>query len=282
MLILLTGKIGSGKTVVSNYLQYKYNIPKYALGDKVKEYCRDILNSCHNTNIPLSNFYDRNIKENYRNDMCNLSQIAKNYFGDNIWIQCLAKELNHNSVTIIEDIRFKHEYNYFKQHFNCVLVRILRHNHIDYSKNNVTVIKSETDMDNIDSDYTIFNNSDLRTLYTKVDTIIQHISSMYLPSFIEADSKGLNRYINVTDDNCINEIKQQFDLKFKLNHPLIKEFINLYDLLSKNIKLHISITKTLGTKYQLKVIEYNISNEVRQQVLVFKTLFNSINLMLLN
>lgn len=275
MLILLTGKIGSGKTTVSNYLQYKYKISKYALGDKVKEYCRDILNSCHNTNIPLSNFYDRDIKENYRNEMCNLSQIAKNYFGDNIWIQCLANQLNPKSVTIIEDIRFKHEYNYFKQHFNCVLVRIIRHNQVNQNYNtstNINITNSETNMDNVDSDYTIFNNSDLRTLYSKVDVIIQHISSTYFPT----------KCINVTDDSCINEIKQQFDLKFKLNHPLIKEFINLYGLLSKNIKLHISITKTPNTKYQLQVIEYNISDEVRQQVLIFKTLFNSINLMLLN
>lgn len=273
MLILLTGKIGSGKTTVSNYLQYKYNLPKYALGDKVKEYCRDILNSCHNTNIPLSNFYDRDIKENYRNDMCNLSQIAKNYFGNNVWIQCLANQINHKLVTIIEDIRFRHEYNYFKQHFNCVLVRIIRHNQVNpIYTTNINITNSETDMDNIESDYTIFNNSDLRTLYSKVDAIIQHISSTYLP----------NRCINVTDDNCINEIKQQFDLKFKLNHPLIKEFINLYSLLSKNIKLHISIIKASSTKYQLQIIEYNISDEVRQQVLIFKTLFNSISLMLLN
>lgn len=277
MLILLTGKIGSGKTTVSNYLQYKYKLPKYALGDKVKEYCRDILNSCHNTNIPLSNFYDRDIKENYRNEMCNLSQIVKNYFGDNIWTQCLANQINPKSVTIIEDIRFKHEYNYFKQHFNCVLVRIIRHNQVNsIHTTNINITNSETDMDNIESNYTIFNSSDLRTLYSKVDVIIQHISSTYFS----------NKCINVTDDNYINEIKQQFDLKFKLNHPLIKEFINLYGLLSKNIKLHISITKTLietpKTKYQLQVIEYNISDEVRQQVLIFKTLFNSINLMLLN
>lgn len=273
MLILLTGKIGSGKTTVSNYLQYKYKISKYALGDKVKEYCRDILNSCHNTNIPLSNFYDRDVKENYRNDMCSLSQIAKNYFGNDIWTQCLVNHLNPKSVTIIEDIRFKHEYNYFKQHFDCVLIRIIRHNQIGtIGYNNINITNSETDMDNVESDYTIFNNSDLRMLYSKIDTIIQHISSVHLQ----------NRYTNVTDDSCINEIKQQFDLKFKLNHPLIQEFIRLYSLLSKNIKLHISITKVSNTQYQLQVIEYNITDEVKHQVLIFKTLFNSINMMLLN
>ena len=170
--IILIGHINSGKTTCANYLTniYKYN--KYSLGDGVKKFIVDLYKILHKldnniSEINIEDLYKRDVKENYRQHMQLLStDLIRNYFGDNVWIDYLKTSIS-NYPFIIDDIRFKNEFETFKNIENTISIRITRDDEI--KSNHI----SEHDIDNIETDYTIVNNGSLTQLYSKLSTIIK-------------------------------------------------------------------------------------------------------------
>ena len=86
-------------------------------------------------------------------------------FGNDIWLKSLS------DCDVIEDIRFKYEYEYYNKRYNTRTIKIYR----DLEIKNDDI--SEHDMDNFMPDFKIYNNSTLEDLYEQVDNIITIIMS---------------------------------------------------------------------------------------------------------
>jgi adenylate kinase family enzyme len=168
MNIILLGHINSGKTTVANYIAQKYNYNHYALGDGVKVFIVDLFKILHKLDhnideIELKDLYDRSKKEKYRQCMQLIStDLVRKYFGEDIWINFLKNKVKEPYV--IDDIRFKEEYEFFKD--NSISIKIKRPDELNM--NHI----SEHDVDDIKTDYTIINDSDLESLYYKIDCIL--------------------------------------------------------------------------------------------------------------
>ena len=169
--IILLGHINSGKTTCADYLAKKYNYNKYSLGDSVKTFIVDlykILNLLDSNINPINinDLYNRDTKELYRKHMQLIStDLIRNYFGDDVWINYLIKNIDKKPF-VIDDVRFKNEYEIFNT-FNVISIRIIRNNEI---KNEHI---SETNLNDIKTDYTIINDNDLNKLYNKIDIIMK-------------------------------------------------------------------------------------------------------------
>jgi dephospho-CoA kinase len=168
--IILTGHISSGKTTTAQYLHDKYGYNHYALGNGVKYFIHDlfdVLNSLDPSIQPISLnelYYN---KTKYRPYLQRLStELIKKDFGEDIWIKYLDNIIDTSKPYVIDDIRFKNEYEHYKN--NAIFIRIKRDNEI-YSSH-----CSEHDIDDITTDYTIINNGDLNDLYKNIDDIIQN------------------------------------------------------------------------------------------------------------
>lgn len=173
MRILLIGKAGSGKSTLSEYIKIKYNFNRYSLGDNVKYFISDmtkILNNI-NPNIPLIKselLFDVESKKGYRQYMQKIgTELCQGWFGKTIWCELLNKNIDYYGNVVIDDCRFIHEYDYFKNK-GFITIKILRDGLLKYSHS------SESEQDKIDADYIIYNNSDIDKLYKKFDAIIQN------------------------------------------------------------------------------------------------------------
>jgi len=170
--IIILGHIGSGKTTMANYISKKYGYNHYALGDGVKYFIHDLYEVLHilDSNIepiPLINLYSKD-KNKYRSHLQLLStELVKKDFGQDIWIKYLDNKLDITKPYVIDDVRFKNEYDHY--HSNAVSIRIFRDDEI-YSSH-----CSEHELDDIVPDYKINNNNSILMLYKQIDEIMNEI-----------------------------------------------------------------------------------------------------------
>lgn len=169
--ILLLGHINTGKTTVAEYLKNKYHLSVGALGTSVKKFyvsLFDVLNEIDPKyeKVNYEDLFDRSKKEQHRQYLQNLSnKLMKPMFGNDIWLKSLS------DCDVIEDIRFKYEYEYYNKRYNTTTIKIYR----DLEIKNDDI--SEHDMDNFTPDFEIYNNSTLEELYKQVDDIVTIIMS---------------------------------------------------------------------------------------------------------
>ena len=174
MRILLIGKAGSGKSTLSEYIKEKYNFTRYSLGDNVKYFISDmtkILNEINPT-IPLIKtelLFDVDAKKDYRQYMQKIgTELCQGWFGKTIWCELLDKTINYNSNIIIDDCRFIHEYEYFKNK-GFITIKILRNNCLLSSHS------SEIEQEKLVPDYIINNNESINNLQKEFDKIIENL-----------------------------------------------------------------------------------------------------------
>lgn len=167
MRFIILGHINSGKSTISNYICQKYDFKHYALGDGVKKVLVEIAD-LFDIKISIHDLYNRKIKEKYREQMQKIStDILKKNFGDNIWIDYLKRRLPEDKY-VIDDIRFKNEYEAFHDD-KTISIRIIRPGQ-EIQSNHI----SEHDLDDTVADFTIVNDSDLDDLFKQVDLIMQN------------------------------------------------------------------------------------------------------------
>ena len=107
--IAICGKICSGKSYISTYLEQNYNFKKYSFGDAVKKYCKEIFGMV-NKDRKLLQLFSKKMKE----------------IDNNIWINIIDQELikdNGNKI-IIDDLRFDNEYDYLKKN-KFMLIKLI-------------------------------------------------------------------------------------------------------------------------------------------------------------
>lgn len=176
--VLVSGKAQSGKDTISDYLVKNYNFEKIAFATALKNCLRQFSD------------WDGQKDEAGRKLLQSVGQAFREYDKDN-WVKLLLIEIeakiyhlyikNYATKTIsfvISDVRFINEIVRFKELIqkripkaNFITIRVERP-----SLNNDTWRKdiSETELDNYkEFDYTVNNDSDIETLYRKIDKIIR-------------------------------------------------------------------------------------------------------------
>ena len=172
--IIILGHINSGKTTIAKYISKKYNYNHYALGDGVKYFVHDLYNVLNILDpnikpIPLVSLYSKD-KNNYRSHLQLLStELVKKDFGQDIWIKYLDNKIDISRPYIIDDVRFKNEYEHY--HPNAISIKVYRNDEI-YSSH-----CSEHELDDVIADYTINNNHSVLMLYEQIDKIMNKIQN---------------------------------------------------------------------------------------------------------
>lgn len=169
-MILISGKKYSGKSTLSNYISTNYsNTITYSLADKLKQTTFELL-QLFNINIySIDDLYNEN-KEIYRKYLQTIgTEIFQSEFGKEFWCEQVLKQIQQLSDSykiIIDDIRFQHEIDFFKKHFNnCKVVQIVNERTVSND-----IHPSETqNLQNID--YVIKNNSTKEDLFKQFDNL---------------------------------------------------------------------------------------------------------------
>lgn len=174
-IIFISGLKGSGKTTVAEYLSKKYNTTPIAFGDKLKDMIYDLSMIF---DFPISSRQDLDnpdTKEVYRKHMQFIgTEICQKYFGKLCWV----KQVNvpKTGLTIISDLRFKHELKYFKDKgYKCTILKVVRplHSYAGAGACAQAHISETLDVMSLETPVIeIVNNGTLEELYQKLDKLI--------------------------------------------------------------------------------------------------------------
>ena len=178
-MIGITGKIGSGKDTIADYLVSKHNYTKLSLAEPIKSALAAMLDE------PVENFYDRELKEQLIPELgLSRRQLAealgtewgryslKNYTGDeNFWVKLLEYKIFKNNLqrTVVPDVRFDNEVNFIREN-KGIIINVIRP---DFT------IKSDhiSNNNNLSYDVRIYNNTStveefLASIESEIQTIV--------------------------------------------------------------------------------------------------------------
>jgi hypothetical protein len=184
MIIGLSGKIGSGKSTVSEIFQQNgYYLDSFA--NSVKDVSNIIFGFDRNKLDGLTK-EDREWREkpdekysllleksfSPRDSLILIgTNFGRNLIHKDVWIETVFNRynLNQNKKLLITDVRFPNEYDSIKKR-NGVIIRLER--------NNLNLInhESETSLDNHEFDFIIYNNGTIDELKEKIITIIKKLN----------------------------------------------------------------------------------------------------------
>jgi len=188
MIIALSGKKGSGKDTVANYMCEKYGFINYGFADPIKEigkiifgFSDDQLNGClKEVDDTFWGIAPRDFFQKFGTDIAQFE--FPKYFpglfkhdGDRtIWVRVFEnwyfKKLkeNPNLKVVISDLRFKHEYDYLKK-LDSYFIKIYSDK---YRSREFSEHISEKELDDYEFNCQIENNKTKEELFYKIDEII--------------------------------------------------------------------------------------------------------------
>jgi dephospho-CoA kinase len=183
MLIGLTGKIGSGKTLSTEYFKCK-GFTEYSFAEPLKEIGKifgftdrqlygsqtDKLELHEYWNVSSRKFLQKVGTELFRETLPKL--IPEMNISESIWIDLFKIKVKNSDVNyIISDIRFLNEAETVKK-LGGIIIKLERNN-ITFSQDRFELVhQSEQEIDKIKPDYIINNNGDKETLFKSIDTIL--------------------------------------------------------------------------------------------------------------
>jgi len=178
MLIGITGKAGSGKDTIGDYLVTKYKFQRIALADPIKRLVKDIFVLDDRT------VYDRVEREKPLKDWPEWSvrkllqfigtEMFRQNIDDAIWVKSLWLRIvqNPNVNYVVTDVRFPNELDYFKKNAKpgeFMFIKVVRQ-----GCNGVVGLQSHaSEAYDLEAEHVIDNNGTYEDLYNKVDEVIK-------------------------------------------------------------------------------------------------------------
>jgi hypothetical protein len=179
MIIGILGNKGHGKDTISDHLVSKYNFHKKAFADPLKEICHILFGFNHEQLYGnLKEIPDKYWKVTPRNVMQFVgTDLFRNKMNElipgisqNFWLECMRRQSGKYDRLVISDVRFQNEVDFIHE-MNGIVIKVQRGN-----KKINDVHTSEQEMQQITNyDLYIANDSDLQTLYSKVDNLCQQL-----------------------------------------------------------------------------------------------------------
>jgi hypothetical protein len=177
MIIAITGHKFSGKSTVARLLHNATGYQVVSFADKLKD-ITCILSGCTREQLEDYDFKENELVPDYLRPYCGNSKKPTfraflQYFGsevmrgvnDNIWIDCTLS--NCGKDAIISDCRFPNEAKAVKAR-GGIVIKVVRPD-VKASDNH----QSETLIDEIDADYTLWNDTTLENLEANVDSLVR-------------------------------------------------------------------------------------------------------------
>lgn len=185
MLIGLIGNKGSGKDTFANYINKKYDFISYAFADKLKQICKILFelndeqlngklkeDRIDELGVSPRTLFQRIGTDLFRNLLpVIIPELKKFLKNDSIWIKSFEiwyKKKQKNQNIVVTDVRFKNEADIIKKN-GGILIKI---NRFDKSNDNHL---SENELETIDYDILILNDSTLNKFYKNIDCIFKKL-----------------------------------------------------------------------------------------------------------
>lgn len=186
MIIGILGNKGHGKDTISDHLVSKYQFHKKAFGNPLKEICQTLFGFSHDqlygnrkeitdkywgiTPRKVMQFVGTDLFRNKMNEL--IPGISHNF-----WLECMRRQSGKYDRLVISDVRFQNEVDFIHE-MNGIVIKVERGN--KEIKDNHT---SESEIRQIvNYDFYVENNSDLHTLYSKVDNLCQQLKILPVES----------------------------------------------------------------------------------------------------
>jgi len=177
VIIGVTGKAGSGKDTVADYLVDKFEFTKLAMADPLKDGIK------HMFLLDDETVYDRVKREEPLKDFPDWStrklmqyigtELLREQFDYDIWIKLMMKRIrmSDNNRFVISDIRFPNELELIrKSGFDYLIFRVEREDK-DVGET-VGIANHASESYDLPYDHLIDNNGTLEQLYERVEHII--------------------------------------------------------------------------------------------------------------
>jgi GTPase SAR1 family protein len=179
IIIGVTGKKGSGKSTVANYLVNHYNFNEYAFANTLKSICMEVFQ------LQTNQLYGSQQEKERRDEFWNVSPrkimqevgTAFREIGnrvpelDRIWVKSLHREieLKDKSLVVISDVRYQDEIDsiirYKENGWNAIIIKIERE---------LTELDThESENQDLPYDYLINNNKLRKDLFENIDEILK-------------------------------------------------------------------------------------------------------------
>lgn len=173
-LIGISGKAGSGKDTVADYLFEKYGFLKIAFADPLKSAASDIFG------VNLGMFYDRDAKEEIisfwgkspRQMAQDLGQQLKPVFGEDLWLKrwfLSYQQMRDTDHVVVPDARFDLECAAIRQ-LGGTIIHLVRPG--AGLQGELALHPSEAGVTRIDGDWTIVNDGTKEQLYRNVELVL--------------------------------------------------------------------------------------------------------------
>ena len=177
MIIAITGHKFSGKSTVARLLHNATGYEVVSFADKLKDVCC-ALSGCTREDLEDYDFKENELVPDYLRPYCGDAKKPTfraflQHFGsevmrcvnDNIWVDCTLSNCGENAI--ISDCRFPNEARAVKAR-GGIVIKVVRPD-VKASDSH----QSETLIDKIEADYTLWNDTTLENLVANVDSLVR-------------------------------------------------------------------------------------------------------------
>ena len=184
MLVGVLGIKSSGKDTTADYMCTNYNFNKLILAQPLKDACKVLFNfsdeqlygNLKETIDPYWKTSPRIVLQYLGTDIFrrDINKIMPNISG-NFWVDLMIskytemKNKDKNVLCVVSDVRFQNEIDKIHEQ-GGIVIKLIRP-----SLSNTDMHESEKNIETLDADYTIINDSTKDNLYMKIDNIIDNI-----------------------------------------------------------------------------------------------------------